>query len=39
MSYYRIRGFVKYLRGNQGWGTIERTTFTGEPLQPEVGLR
>ena len=39
MSYYRIRGFVKYLRGNQGWGTIERATFAGEPLQPEVGLR
>jgi cellulose synthase/poly-beta-1,6-N-acetylglucosamine synthase-like glycosyltransferase len=39
MSWYRIRGFWKYVRGNHAWGTIQRTGFTGEPLQPEVGMR
>jgi cellulose synthase/poly-beta-1,6-N-acetylglucosamine synthase-like glycosyltransferase len=39
MSWYRIRGFWKYVRGDHAWGTIQRTGFTGEPLQPEVGMR
>jgi cellulose synthase/poly-beta-1,6-N-acetylglucosamine synthase-like glycosyltransferase len=39
VSWYRIRGFWKYVRGDHAWGTIQRTGFTGEPLQPEVGMR
>ena len=38
MTYYRVKGFVSYLRGDHGWGHIDRTGFAPE-LQPEVGMR
>ena len=43
VTFYRVRGFVSWLRGDHSWGTIERTGFEGGGdgggLQPEVGLR
>ena len=38
MTYYRVRGFWSYLRGDHAWGHIDRAGFTPE-LQPEVGMR
>jgi hypothetical protein len=39
MTYYRVRGFVSYVRGDHGWGTIDRAGFTPDALQPDVGMR
>ena len=39
MTYYRVRGFVSYLRGDHGWGTIDRAGFAPDALQPDVGMR
>ena len=39
MTYYRVRGFISYVRGDHGWGHIDRTGFTPDALQPEVGMR
>ena len=39
MTYYRVRGFVSYVRGDEGWGTIDRAGFTPDTLQPDVGMR
>jgi cellulose synthase/poly-beta-1,6-N-acetylglucosamine synthase-like glycosyltransferase len=39
MTFYRVRGFVSWLRGDHSWGTIERTVFEGGAggLPREVG--
>ncbi len=39
MTYYRVRGFVSYARGDHGWGHIDRAGFTPDALQPDVGMR
>jgi cellulose synthase/poly-beta-1,6-N-acetylglucosamine synthase-like glycosyltransferase len=39
MTFYRVRGFWSYLRGDHNWGHIDRKGFAAEPLQPEVGMR
>ena len=39
MTYYRVKGFVSYLRGEHGWGHIDRRGFAADDLQPEVGMR
>jgi cellulose synthase/poly-beta-1,6-N-acetylglucosamine synthase-like glycosyltransferase len=39
MTYYRIKGFVSYLKGDVGWGHIDRRGFAPDELQPEVGMR
>jgi cellulose synthase/poly-beta-1,6-N-acetylglucosamine synthase-like glycosyltransferase len=39
MTYYRVRGFVSYIRGDEGWGTIDRAGFTPDALQADVGMR
>jgi len=39
MTYYRVRGFWSYVRGDHGWGVIDRTGFSADDLQPEVGMR
>jgi hypothetical protein len=39
MTYYRVRGFCSYLRGDHGWGHIDRAGFAADALQPEVGMR
>jgi len=39
MTYYRVRGFWSYLRGDHGWGHIDRKGFAPDALQPEVGMR
>jgi len=37
MTFYRVRGFWSYVRGNHSWGTIDRTSFTTDGLAPDVG--
>ena len=39
MTYYRVRGFWSYLRGDHGWGHIDRKGFAPDTLQPEIGMR
>jgi hypothetical protein len=39
MTYYRVRGFVSYVRGDHGWGTIDRAGFPPDALQPDIGMR
>ena len=39
MTYYRVRGFVSYVRGDHGWGHIDRAGFAPDALQPDVGMR
>jgi cellulose synthase/poly-beta-1,6-N-acetylglucosamine synthase-like glycosyltransferase len=39
MTYYRVRGFVSYMRGDHEWGTIDRAGFSPDELQPDVGMR
>jgi hypothetical protein len=39
MTYYRVRGFVSYVRGDLGWGHIDRAGFAPDALQPDVGMR
>ena len=36
---YRVRGFVKYLRGDHAWGEIARTGYAEEDLPIGVGMR
>jgi cellulose synthase/poly-beta-1,6-N-acetylglucosamine synthase-like glycosyltransferase len=36
---YRVRGFVKYLRGDHTWGEIARTGYAEEDLPIGVGMR
>ena len=35
---YRVKGFWSYLKGDHGWGHIDRKGFAAD-LQPEVGMR
>jgi hypothetical protein len=39
MTYYRVKGFWSYLKGDHGWGHIDRKGFAPDALQPEVGMR
>jgi cellulose synthase/poly-beta-1,6-N-acetylglucosamine synthase-like glycosyltransferase len=39
MTYYRVRGFFSYLRGDEGWGHIDRAGFSPDALQPDIGMR
>jgi len=39
MTYYRVKGFISYVKGDHGWGHIDRTGFAADELQPEVGMR
>jgi cellulose synthase/poly-beta-1,6-N-acetylglucosamine synthase-like glycosyltransferase len=36
---YRVRGFVKYLRGDHAWGEIARAGYAEEDLPIGVGMR
>jgi cellulose synthase/poly-beta-1,6-N-acetylglucosamine synthase-like glycosyltransferase len=36
---YRVRGFVKYLRGDHAWGEIERSGYAEGDLPIGVGMR
>jgi cellulose synthase/poly-beta-1,6-N-acetylglucosamine synthase-like glycosyltransferase len=39
MTYYRVRGFVSYIRGDHGWGHIDRAGFAADAIQADVGMR
>ncbi len=38
MTYYRVKGFISYLKGDHDWGHIDRAGFAPD-LQPDVGMR
>jgi hypothetical protein len=39
ITFYRVRGFFKYVRGDQDWAEIARRGYADEYVQPQVGGR